>query len=154
MGRLWCENLSPADSRLGRVGKLANSISGNFGTTELSYRVQMVTDAQMRAIALELPEALERSHFGHPDFRVKNRIFATLWPERHRSVLRLTREDQAAALLSDPGVFTIPSGAGRGGWTNVDLSKIDEEQFREWTRKAWTALPRPRPRKEVPRKRS
>ena len=114
----------------------------------------MVTDAQMRAIALELPETRERSHFGHPDFRVNNRIFATLWPGQHRSVLRLPLEDQAVAILENPETFSVPTGAGRGGWTNVDLSEVDQDQFRELVWKAWAALPRPRARKELPRKRS
>ena len=114
----------------------------------------MVTDDQMRAIALELPETQEMSHFGHPDFRVKNRIFATLWPDQHRAVMRLTLADQAAALISDPQIFTIPSGAGRAGWTNIDLSRVGEAEFRLLIRKAWAALPRPRPRKEVARKRA
>ena len=114
----------------------------------------MVTDAQMRAIALELPDTRERSHFGHPDFRVSNRIFATLWPDQNRSVLRLPREDQAALVLENPQAFSIPSGAGRGGWTNVDLSKVDEDQFRALILNAWAALPRPRARKELPRRRA
>ena len=114
----------------------------------------MITDAQMRAFAMELPEAQERSHFGHPDFRVKNRIFATLWPERRRSVLRLPKEDRAAAVLASPEVFSIPSGGERGGWTAVNLDKVDEDHFRELIGKAWAALPRPRPRRELPRKRA
>lgn len=115
----------------------------------------MVTDAQMRAIALELPETQEKSHFGHPDFRVKNRIFATLWPDQSRAVLRLTPVDQATAILAKPDVFAIPSGAGRtAGWTSVDLSKVNEDEFRQLLRKAWAALPRPRPRKEVARRRA
>ena len=108
----------------------------------------------MRAIALELPDTQERSHFGHPDFRVKNRIFATLWPGQSRAVLRLTPDDQAAAILLKPGVFTVPSGAGRGGWTSVDLSNIEDGEFRLMIRKAWEALPRPRPRKELARRRT
>ena len=114
----------------------------------------MVSDAQMRELVLEFPETQEKSHFGHPDFRVSNRIFATLWPEQRRAVLRLTPEDQAAAILSNPEIFKIPSGSGRGGWTSVDLARVDEEEFRKLVHKAWAALPRPRPRKEVARKRA
>lgn len=114
----------------------------------------MVTEEQLRAIALELPDTQERSHFGHPDFRVKNRIFATLWPGQDRCVLKLPVEAQLAAILSKPEVFKIPSGAGRGGWTSVDLAQVDEDELRELMRKAWAALPRPRPRKETPRKRA
>jgi len=30
-------------------------------------------------LALALPEATEAAHMAHPDFRVRNKIFATLW---------------------------------------------------------------------------
>lgn len=114
----------------------------------------MITDAQMRELALALPDTQEKSHFGHPDFRVNNRIFATLWLGQQRAVLRLAPEDQAAAILSNAEIFKIPSGSGRGGWTSVDLVKVDEEEFRKLVHKAWVALPRPRPRKEVARRRA
>jgi hypothetical protein len=114
----------------------------------------MITDEQAREIALGLPEAEEKSHFGHPDFRVKNRIFATLWPGQRRSVLKLSREDQASVVLLNPEIFSIPPGGERGGWTNVNLSKVDEQQFRELMQKAWASLPRPRARKELARKRA
>lgn len=114
----------------------------------------MITDEKVREIALALPDAQEKSHFGHPDFRVHNRIFATLWPGQGRSVLKLPRDEQAAALLMSPDLFSIPPGGERGGWTNVDLTRIGEDQFREWIHKAWASLPRPRPRKERARKRA
>src|SRR3954468_4738976 len=105
----------------------------------------MITDALMREIALQLPQVEEKSHFGHPDFRVNNKIFATLWPGQNRSVLKLPRDEQASLALLNPEVFSIPRGGERGGWTNVDLAKVDEDQFRELIKKAWSALPRPRP---------
>lgn len=108
----------------------------------------------MRLIALELPDVKESSHFGHPDFRVKKRIFATLWPDRHRSVLKLPKEEQAALVLTRPDVFSIPTGGERGGWTNVNLATVNEEHLRQLIRMAWEALPRPRPRKELARKRA
>jgi len=114
----------------------------------------MITDAQMREIALELPDVEEKSHFGHPDFRVNNKIFATLWPGQNRSVLKFPREEQTALVLENPAVISIPPGGERGGWTSVNLAKVDEDQFRELIGKAWAALPRPRARKELARKRS
>jgi hypothetical protein len=38
-----------------------------------------VTDASARRAALSLPDAVEMDHHGRPSFRVKGRIFATLW---------------------------------------------------------------------------
>jgi hypothetical protein len=37
-----------------------------------------MTAADFRRIALSMPEAVEGSHFGNADFRVGNKIFATL----------------------------------------------------------------------------
>ena len=34
--------------------------------------------ADFRRTALRLPEATEGAHMGHPDFRVRNKIFASL----------------------------------------------------------------------------
>jgi predicted DNA-binding protein (MmcQ/YjbR family) len=113
----------------------------------------MLTEEQMREIALELQGTELKSHFGHPDFRVNNKIFATLWPGQKRSVLKLPPEVQAAVVLSDPGTFRIPPGGLRGGWTSVDLTRVDEAQFRELIGIAWTSIPKPRARKEVARKR-
>ncbi len=47
----------------------------------------MVTDAAFRKLALSLPEAVEKGHMGHPDFRVRNKIFATLQPDKHLAVM-------------------------------------------------------------------
>ncbi len=38
-----------------------------------------MTADEFRFLALELPEAVESSHMCHPDFRVRGKIFATLW---------------------------------------------------------------------------
>ena len=40
-----------------------------------------MTAEEFRRIALGLPEALEDEHMGHPDFRVRGKIFATLGSE-------------------------------------------------------------------------
>ena len=46
-----------------------------------------VTAAEARAIALSLPEAVEQDHHGRPSFRVRGRIFATLWNEDRMNVM-------------------------------------------------------------------
>jgi len=51
-----------------------------------------VTNEDFRALALALPDATESSHRGHPDFRVRNKIFATLWPEQNRGMVKLHPE--------------------------------------------------------------
>ena len=92
----------------------------------------MVTAAQIRELALALPETEEKAHFGQPDFRVKGKIFAGVSPDGTRGTLKLMPEMQAGLLESSPNTFSPCAGAwGKAGWTFVDLkhAKVSELQF-------------------------
>ena len=53
-------------------------------------RRRMTAD-EFRRIALSLPEAVEIGHMGHPDFRVRKKIFATLgYPDDAWGMVKLT----------------------------------------------------------------
>ncbi|MBI1689453.1 MmcQ/YjbR family DNA-binding protein [Methylorubrum rhodesianum] len=92
----------------------------------------------VRALALMLPEALEGAHQGHPDFRVGGRIFATLWTDEARVVVRLTPEAQARLLDTDPDAFEpVPGAWGTRGWTSLDLDMAEEEALRAALLTAW-----------------
>jgi hypothetical protein len=96
----------------------------------------MIVD-DFRRIALALPEAEEKSHFGKPDFRVRNRIFASLPPGGH-AVLKLTPEEQAMLTSAEPDIFRpVKGGWGRQGWTEVNLSAADETTLRSACLMAW-----------------
>ncbi len=47
----------------------------------------MITADQARDLALALPEAVEQDHHGRPSFRVRGKIFATLWDEQTLNVM-------------------------------------------------------------------
>jgi len=81
-----------------------------------------------RKLALSLPDAFESSHMGHPDFRLNDRIFATLSAQATgRGILKLTLAQQQAFTTDMPKVFeAIPGGWGRMGMTFVNLSQVDE----------------------------
>ena len=96
----------------------------------------MTSVAQARSIALSMPDAEESAHHGHPDFRVRGRIFATLWPEQRHAVLKLATADQAALVLLDPGAFSL-AGWSNQGWLRVDLRRVRVTQFRELIAAAW-----------------
>ena len=50
-----------------------------------------MTANEFRRIALALPEAEQRSHMSHPDFRVGGKIFATLgYPDKSRGMVKLS----------------------------------------------------------------
>ena len=54
-----------------------------------------VSIPDFRRIALSLPEATKGAHMGHPGFRVRNKIFATLGvPDAAWGMVKLTPEQQ------------------------------------------------------------
>lgn len=91
----------------------------------------------LRRIALSLPDAEEKSHFGKADFRVRNRIFASL-PSDERGVLKLTPDEQAMLTEAEPGIFAaLKGGWGRQGWTEISLAAADEATLASGLTMAW-----------------
>ena len=94
--------------------------------------------AGYRRIALEMPGAEERSHMGHPDFRVGGKIFATLDAGETRGVVLLAPEQQEMLVEAEPAVFQpVPGGWGRKGSTQVFFQSADEATVRSALSMAW-----------------
>jgi len=98
-----------------------------------------MTATQFRKLALSLPDVVESSHQAHPDFRVRNKIFATLgYPDERWGMVRLAPDQQATLLRPEPAVFRPAAGAwGRSGSTVVLLSAAKLAQLRPVIRQAW-----------------
>jgi hypothetical protein len=96
----------------------------------------MIDTVTARNIALSMPQAEERQHHGHPDFRVKNKIFATLWPTQARAVVKLSVANQTKLLQSSPRAFSTNAWS-RQGWTNVHLQHMTEARFRKLVENSW-----------------
>jgi hypothetical protein len=98
-----------------------------------------MTAAVFRRIALALAGAVEGAHMGHADFRVGNRIFATLGsPDRSHGMVGLTPVQQRAHLREHPKAFLPAKGKwGEQGSTLVHLQSIDEETLGEVLTLAW-----------------
>jgi hypothetical protein len=109
-----------------------------------------VTEKDFRRIALSLPEATEGSHFGHADFRVGGKIFATLGLiDEGFGVLLLTPEQQAGMVDDEPKIFSpVPGGWGRKGSTRVLLAKVPKDILEAALRTAWI---RKAPRRLLPK---
>ncbi|MDR7224829.1 MmcQ/YjbR family DNA-binding protein [Aminobacter aminovorans] len=96
-----------------------------------------MTREDVRRIALELPGATEKSHFGKPDFRVRDRVFATL-PEDGDAVIKLTRDQQEMMCGAEAALFRpVNGGWGKQGWTRVMLAAADEPTLRSALVTAW-----------------
>jgi hypothetical protein len=99
-----------------------------------------VKEAEFRKIALSLPETFEKSHVGHPDFRVKGgKIFATLdYPEKGFGVLVLTTDQQGELIGRYPEMFEPVKGAwGKRGSTQVLLEAATAYVIESVMKIAW-----------------
>ena len=75
---------------------------------------------------------------GHPDFRVRGKIFATLWPKESLGMVKLTPEQQQAFVESEPAVFVpVKGGWGLGGATNVRLAAATLQTLGPAMQTAW-----------------
>ena len=91
-----------------------------------------------RRTALGMEGAVEGAHMGHPDFRVNNRIFATLHDDRAFGMVKLTPDQQEQFTRAHPDAFAPESGAwGRAGCTRVRLASVHEEMLGEAVTLAW-----------------
>ena len=98
-----------------------------------------MTAEQFRRLALELPHAVESAHMSHPDFRVRNKIFATLgYPDQRWGMVKLTPHQQRELFDAKSEVFRPAAGAwGRSGSTLVLLSAIEPAALRPILKRAW-----------------
>ncbi|TJZ76630.1 MmcQ/YjbR family DNA-binding protein [Rhodococcus oryzae] len=96
---------------------------------------------RLEEIIADLPEAerVDVAAWGdHPTFRVrgKNFVFSDATAE-HLSV-KLTKDEAAAVVATEPGASPSGYGLGRHGWVALDVeTDADEErwaQLREWVR--------------------
>jgi len=98
-----------------------------------------MTADDFRAIALSMPQALEKAHMGHPDFRVGGKIFATLgYPRGDWAMVKLTPDQQRGFVGNQPEVFQpVKGGWGRRGCTNVLLERATETDVQPAMIAAW-----------------
>ena len=99
----------------------------------------MASADDFRRVALAFPGAEERSHMGHPDFRVGGKIFATLGsPDDGWGMASLWPEQQELAIAAEPDAFKPAAGAwGRSGSTLVRLDAVSEEWLERALDWAW-----------------
>ncbi len=96
-----------------------------------------MTQDEIRALALGLPEAQELPHFDRPSFRVRGKIFATLPGDGESTVLKLALPVQESAAQSWPGGVTLPKHWSRHGWTQLNLAAIPDAELVDLVRHAW-----------------
>lgn len=100
-----------------------------------------MTQDHVRAVALTLPEAEELPHFDRSSFRVRGKIFATLPPVAadgvHRVVLKLPQLVKESLQQTDASAIVSLGAWEKGGWTQLDIGRMDSAKLADLIRLAW-----------------
>lgn len=102
-----------------------------------------MTHPDIRALALALPEAEEHPHFDRASFRVRGKIFATLPPQkdgRDLVVLKLPPLVKESLQETDASAIVSLGGWDKGGWTQLDIGRMDGAKLADLIRLAWRGV--------------
>jgi predicted DNA-binding protein (MmcQ/YjbR family) len=99
---------------------------------------------RLEQIAFALPEA-ERVDIeqwgGHPTFRVRGKNFVFCDIDAHHLSLKLTHDEAAAVVATDPDVSPAGYGLGRHGWIALTVAPNAAEdrwrQITEWVQTSY-----------------
>lgn len=114
--------------------------------------VAVATEDDVRRIALDLPEVIERSSYNTPGFRVKDKLFLRIRAEAEGGLVVFTEslEEKEALLASDPAVFfTTPHYDGHAS-VLVHLEAVDVDELTEIITDSWLVRAPARVRKAHP----
>ena len=93
--------------------------------------------ARFRELALSFPEAMEGSHMGHPDFRVRKKIFATLNGDESAGHAKCDPVNLDLLVRRNPIVFRDAWG---GRWLGIDLPLVEEGEVLRLLEDAWLSV--------------
>jgi hypothetical protein len=99
----------------------------------------MATEADVRRIALSLPETIEKSSYNTPGFRVKDKLFLRIRTEAEGGLVVFVADldDKEALLASDADkFFTTPHYDGHAS-VLVNLPAIGVDELRELIVDSW-----------------
>lgn len=97
----------------------------------------MPSGDDFRKIALSLPEAAEKETWGHPTFRVRDKMFASMSEDGTSGTAKATKEEQTELVATDPETFSIPAYVGKHGWVGIDVTRVDPGELRGLITEAW-----------------
>ncbi len=98
----------------------------------------MVTEDDVRRLALALPATSEKASYGMPGFRVKGRLFARIREEGDLLVLWVDHVDEKMALIaSDPAKFTTTPHYDGYPLVLVRMDAVEVDELGELLADAW-----------------
>ncbi len=100
-----------------------------------------MTVDEFRALALSLPQSIEKPHFERASFRVdapRGKTIATLLEADATANVFLTVEEQEMLISAEPQIFSkVPNKWGDKGATTMALAKLDETTALSALKMSW-----------------
>ena len=97
----------------------------------------MMNAAQLRKIALALPEAEERETWETATFRVRDKIFAMCSEHERHVWIKSTLDEQIALTSMEPEAYFVPPYVGSKGWIGAVVAKADRGEVEDLLTEAW-----------------
>ena len=105
----------------------------------------MVSFESVRQLALSFPETEEQPHFHLVSFRVKKKIFCTIYEKDKRIMVKLTPIDQSVFCAFDCNIiYPVPGGWGKKGAIFIELSKLKMTMLKDALRVAYCTTAPPK----------
>jgi hypothetical protein len=98
----------------------------------------VITEHDVRRIALSLPHTTEKSSYGTPGFRVKDKLFARIREEGDVLVVFVASLEEKAVLIAsdDEKFFTLPHYDGHAS-VLVRFGAVDPDELTELLTESW-----------------
>ena len=98
----------------------------------------MITEDDVRRVALALPATTEKPSYGTPGFRVKDKLFARIREEGGVLVVWTGPGEKEGLIEAEPERFFRPAYVGHLGWIGVHLDiDPDWDEVAEMVRDAY-----------------
>ena len=99
--------------------------------------VKLASVERVRRISLALPEAEERQTWGHPTFRVRDKIFVIVGDD-DRMALKAPPGAQPVLVNAAPDRFYVPAYVGHKGWVGIVLEeRADWHEIEQLIRRSY-----------------
>ncbi|KUL37926.1 hypothetical protein ADL22_19745 [Streptomyces sp. NRRL F-4489] len=95
-------------------------------TTTASGSGPAADSADVRRIALELPQTVEKEAWGMPTFRVAGKMFLTVPDDETSVAVRCPIHERAELIAAEPEKFWVPPHEAGSHWVRVRLAALDD----------------------------
>jgi hypothetical protein len=98
----------------------------------------MISIDKAREMAMSFPEVVELPHFHLASFRIRKKIFCTLWETEKKLMVKLSLVDQSVFCSIDKNIiYPVPGGWGKQGATFIELAKVKKDILEDALACAW-----------------